>query len=205
MSESTIKQVLLTRLRNKDSSRAQFRAAANKIALVLAEESANFIKTKKVTVETPLETAEGIEYEGKVVLVAILRSGMSMLPVFRDTYPDAAVGFLGIKRNEETAEPEMYYNNIPTIGPDDQVLILDPTIATGGTACAALNLLADLNVKQEQMMFISVISSTQGLEKVRTTFPNVQVTTVGEDTKLNHNKFILPGVGDYGDRYFGTE
>ena len=192
-------------MRDKTSTRAQFRAAANRLEAILAGEAANFLKVKKVTIETPLETAEGYEYDRRLVLITILRAGMCMLPVFRDTYPDAQVGFLGIKRNEETAEAELYMKNIPQIGPDDQVMILDPTIATGGTAISALNVLSEMNVKQEQILFVSMLGSKEGLEKVRSTFPNVQVSVVAEDPKLNHNKFILPGFGDAGDRYFGTE
>ncbi|OGB97122.1 hypothetical protein A3F06_04340 [candidate division TM6 bacterium RIFCSPHIGHO2_12_FULL_36_22] len=203
--DNTLKKILLTRLRRKSTTRAEFRAVAKGLSTILADESANFLKTKTVTVETPLESAEGIVFDRKLVLVAILRSAMAMLPVFCETYPDAAVGFLGIKRNEETAEAELYYKNIPAIGPDDQVIILDPMIATGGTLISALNILTGMNVKQEQIFFVGIIGSKPGLEKVRSKFPNVQMSVVGEDSKLNHNKFILPGLGDFGDRYFGTE
>jgi uracil phosphoribosyltransferase len=135
-----------------------------------------------------------------VVLVPILRAGMALLPAFLALFPEAPIGFFGIKRDEKTALPHLYYEKLPSIAETDTVFLLDPMIATGGTACLALKLLKQKGAKE--IFLFAVIGATIGMKKVEHEHPEVKMLVAAEDPELNAQKMIVPGLGDFGDRYF---
>ena len=200
-----MKELLFTILRNKDTSRADFRAAAQRLSGLLAAEAASHLEKKAFSVKTPLGSAEGVALKNDTVLVPILRSGLVLLPAFEDTFPDASVGFVGLVRDEKTAQAKEYYRKLPSIPKGADVIVLDPMIATGGSGIAALQMLSDAGVTQQQILFVAVISAPEGLQAIHKKFPNIHLLIAQEDTGLNKEKFIVPGLGDFGDRYFGTE
>lgn len=140
-----------------------------------------------------------------VTLIPILRSGLALLTAFLKAFPDATVGFVGMKRDEQTAMPMLYYKNIPVIQPNSQVIILDPMLATGGSATAVLKIITEMGVAQEQIIFVSIISAPEGIDKIKREFPEIKVIIGVQDQGLTKDKFIIPGLGDFGDRFFGTE
>lgn len=200
-----MKDVLLTILRNRDTPLTDFRNAADRLGEILAIEAAAYLPKEKISVETPLEIAEGSAFSHPFVLVAILRSGLAMLKPFTRIYPAAKIGILGIKRDEQTKKPCVYYKGLPPIDPSSYVFILDPMIATGGTAAEAIRLVKNQGLKEEQIIFISYLASRYGLEKIKKEAKSVRFLIVHQDEKLDTNQYILPGLGDFGDRYFGTE
>lgn len=200
-----MKELLFTVLRNKDTNRGDFRAAAQRLARLLAAEAAGHLAKQKVGVMTPVGKTEGVALKNDTVLVPILRSGLVLLPAFEEVFPQAGVGFVGLVRDEVTAEPSEYYRKLPKIPKGADVIVLDPMIATGGSGVAALQMLLEAGVKQEQILFVAVISAPEGVQAVRDTFPNIHLLIAQEDAGLTKDKFIEPGLGDFGDRYFGTE
>jgi len=172
---------------------------------MLAAQAAGHLEKQDVSVQTPLAKAHGKQLVHETVLVPILRSGLALLPAFISTFPKAGVGFVGLVRDEQTAEAQLYYKKLPAIPADADVIVLDPMLATGGSLCAALKILEDAGVKQEQILFVGVVSAPEGVQRVQQEFPRVTLLIAQEDEALDANKFILPGLGDFGDRYFGTE
>lgn len=199
-----MKQILLSILRDKNTSRAQFRDATAKLAALLAEEASQYLTKEKFVVETPLGPAQGTRFQNSIVLVPILRAGLALLYPFMHFFPDARVGFVGMRRDEVTAEPHQYYQNIPTILPEDQIIVLEPMIATGGSGTACLERLCRAGAKQEQILFVGIVAAPEGLNVIHYDFPRVRCFVASIDEGLNSRKFILPGLGDFGDRYFGT-
>lgn len=199
-----MKEILMTILRDKTTSRAAYREAAEKLAVLLALEAAAWLPRKKVSIQTPLAESEGVRFSHNVVLVPILRSGLALLYPFLKDFPEARVGFIGMRRDEVTAEPHNYYVNLPPLSREDRVLVLEPMIATGGSGIAALALLMDAGIAPEHILYVGVIAATEGLEKIRTHYPRVEIIVAQTDSALNSAKFIVPGLGDFGDRYFGT-
>ena len=182
-----------------------FRGSAENLAHILAQKTFSFVPRKKVAVETPLSTAEGEELMNQLVIIPILRSGLAILPPFLKYYPQAAVGFLGLKRDEKTAVAYEYYRNLPDIQKNATVLFIDPMLATGGSAVKAIDIVKSMGVAEEQMVFASIIAAPEGIAYVEQNFPGVQKVILQVDEHLNSKKFIVPGIGDFGDRYFGTE
>lgn len=199
-----MKESLLTILRDKNTSQKDFRIAAEKLASILAAEEASLIKQKKIPVQTSLSQTIGNEISQKVCLVAILRSGITLLPPFVHFFDEASIGILGIRRDEKTFEPNLYYQNLPSLDKDTLIIILDPMIATGGTLSLAIKLLLEKGAKQSNIIAHSIIAAPQGIKKVQDTYKEVCINTVAIDETLNAKKYIVPGLGDYGDRYFGT-
>ncbi len=200
-----MKDLLFTILRNKDTSRGDFRGAAQRLARMLAAQAAGHLEKQKVGVETPLAKTEGVALKHDTILVPFLRSGLVLLPAFEDVFPQAGVGFVGLVRDEKTALPREYYRKLPTIPKGADVLLLDPMIATGGSGLAALQMLTEAGVTQKQILFVAVISAPEGLQAIQKQFPNIHLLIAQEDAGLTKEKFIEPGLGDFGDRYFGTE
>ncbi len=192
-------------LRAKETTRSLFRDAAHRLADLLAAEVAKQLPTKMVTVQTPFEKAKGIAYAGPQLIVPVLRSGIAMLPSFLSYFPDAYVGVVGLKRDEKTAIAHQYYCNIPPISDDMSIMIIDPMLATGGTSISTIQLLRDQGARDKQIYFVCMISAPEGIKAVTQAAPEVTIITAITDEKLNDKKFILPGLGDFGDRYFGTE
>ena len=199
-----MKTSLITTLRNQNSSTAQFREAAELVAELLAWETAQTLDYSAQPVQTPLATTEGSYLEHSVVLIPILRAGLSMLNPFLKVFKEAAVGFIGLKRDESTAMASLYYQSLPVIGPSDYVILLDPMLATGGSCAMAIDLLLEQQVQPKQIRYVSALASSPGLRAVRKRYPDLQFVIAQEDPELNAKKYIVPGLGDWGDRYFKT-
>jgi len=200
-----IKKLFLTTLRDKNISRRDFRDASEAISHIIAQESLSHIETETIEVETPIAKTTGIKLKPSITLIPILRSGMAMVQAFLHYYKDATIGVIGLKRDEETAKAHLYYQNIPPIAPGSKVIILDPMISTGGTGIEALKILKKLGIKDKDIIFASIICSPEGIGAMLAEFPRLKILQAGIDEKLNHDKFIVPGLGDFGDRYYGTE
>lgn len=177
--------VPFTILRNRKSSTKDFRKATHEVAKVLAKEVANYVPKKRI------------------VLIPILRAGLALLPTFLEKFPSASVGFIGLKRNEKTLKPKAYYQNIPKISKSDTVIVLDPMLATGGSAVAGISTLIKAGAREENIIFVGVISAPEGIIKLQKNFPLVQILCAEYDKKLDKKGYIVPGLGDFGDRYFG--
>ena len=199
------KKILMTVLRDKKTEIDQFRIVAHELALILAQEALAHVSTKRKKVTTPLEsTYEGAELAHLVVLVPILRSGLALLPAFLQYFARARVGVVGLKRDEKTAVAHWYYKNMPPIGKDDIVIILDPMLATAGSLLETLGYLTSLEIEQERIVYVGVISAQIGVDAVKKQYPDITMVIADNDSELNAAKYIVPGLGDFGDRYFGT-
>lgn len=197
------KALYLSQLRDKDTQTAAFRKAAHQLIHLLAYEALSHLDTKSYTIETPFDRIEGAQLSYPITLVPILRSGLSMLPVFLSYFPNASVGVLGLQRDKKTAETLQYYCNMPPLTPEHRVIILDPMIATGNTACTAFDIILK-HVPIEHTLFVGIISAAQGINTIKKAHPKAQLIVAGQDADLNDKNFIVPGLGDFGDRYFGT-
>lgn len=199
------KDIFLSILRNKTTNCQVFREAATQLTHLLAHEVLQHLPTQNIPLETPLAATQGITITTDVILMPILRSGITMLPTFISYVPQARIAVIGARRDEETAEAHLYYQNIPPHTKNTRVIILDPMIATGGTGLIALSLLKTLGIPESNIIFCSIICAPEGINKLKTQFPPVIHVTAAIDDHLNARKFIVPGIGDFGDRYFGTE
>lgn len=200
-----MKDTLITILRDEASSAGDYRRTTKKLGSLLAGEVANFIPKTSYIVNTPLGPARGAAFAFRIILVPILRAGISLLYPFLDYFDEAKIGFIGIKRDEITSIPHSYYQNLPAIHEKDEVIVLDPMIATGGSACLALKLLKEQGIKEEKISLVAIIAAPEGLHRLKTNFPEVRVHVAQVDDKLNSQNYIVPGLGDFGDRYCGTE
>ncbi len=192
----------LTILRDKTTARTDFRAAIKRIAIILAYNALKELPLRSLEVETPIRETTGYDIDQEIFVVPILRAGLSLTDALLQFIPDAKVGHLGMYRDEETHEPVDYYSNIPDGVEDALVLVVDPMLATGGSADDALTFLKKQGA--QHLRFISLISAPEGLQRLQQKHPDVQVITSAIDEKLNDDAFIVPGLGDAGDRYFGT-
>jgi uracil phosphoribosyltransferase len=192
----------ITYLRDKETKEYQFRLALRRISYSLAIEVSKIFEVKEVEVESPLEKTVGHKILKQVVLVPVLRAGLSMVNSFIEMMPGAKVGHIGLQRDEETLQPIDYYYKTPKNLDLSTVIILDPMLATGGSASAAVSFLKKRGA--EECILSTLISSPQGVQKMESDHPNVPVYTAALDRTLNEKGFILPGLGDAGDRTFGT-
>jgi uracil phosphoribosyltransferase len=197
-----MKESLLTILRDEKTTVEQFRQAAHRLADLLAAEATTLVEEKPKTIKTPLAKTEGAFIHQRIILVPILRAGMVLVPSFLKYFPDSPLGFFGIRRDEATAAPQLYYENVPPLKPTDLVFVLDPMIATGGTAVLALQHLKDKGASR--LILVGVLASKEGLDKIKKQHPDVTILVAATDPELNNRKFIVPGIGDFGDRYFGS-
>lgn len=167
----------------------------------------NFLPVSPVTVTTPVDGAvhEGVAFSGKILGVSVVRAGEAMEPALRSCCRAARVGKILIQRDEATAAPALYFAKLPDDVASRHVLLLDPMLATGGSARLATAALVDAGVAEDKIIFVSVLASRAGLRAYCGAYPRVCVVTAEVDAALNGNKFIVPGVGDFGDRYFGTD
>jgi uracil phosphoribosyltransferase len=189
-------------LRARTTPYPQFRAAMEELSMVLLAEAARTWGTVNIEVETPLKKSPAQILDRAVVLVPILRAGLGMVEGMLRLLPDAAVGHVGIYRDEETLRPVTYFSRLPPNLAGVQVLLVDPMLATGSSAVAAVSLL-----KQEgadRIQFVCVVSCPAGIRQLQTTHPDVEIITAAIDPELNDFGYIVPGLGDAGDRYFGT-
>lgn len=192
----------LTQLRNQATSPSEFRQAVRRLATLLAYEATQDLACEETSVATPITHTVGKKLSQRVGLIPILRAGLGMVDPVLDLIPSAEVWHLGLYRDEATAQPVEYYSKLPPGRPVDVALIVDPMLATGGSACAALSTLSEWGVPQ--LKVLSIIASEEGIKQVEAEFPNAQVYVCCIDPELNENKFIVPGLGDAGDRIFNT-
>jgi uracil phosphoribosyltransferase len=201
--QTPIIQDALTHLRNKTTDTKAFRLYADRIAheLLCSAFAATDLSQKHI--DTPLTQTTGKELGSDFTFITILRAGLSMMPAMLSLVPGISVGFIGVKRDETTAIANEYYVHFPKITPSSTILLADPMLATGGSMLAALEKVQSLHPKEVRI--ISVICAPEGIEAVHKEFPNVHIITATVDDYLNDKKYIVPGLGDYGDRYFGTK
>ncbi|MFT4553957.1 MAG: uracil phosphoribosyltransferase [Chlamydiales bacterium] len=195
----------LSVLRNKNTSLKEYREATKQITLLLAQEVGKLLETESYEIETPMGPCPATRYKSNPIIVPILRAGLSMLSSFEIFFPQSPVGFVGIERNEETALPNLYYCNLPYIRDGQEVVIIDPMLATGGSLKHTIELLKERDCKEEQILFAGIICSTEGRKNIESEFSKVRMAIATEDSQLNSQKYIVPGLGDFGDRYYGTE
>jgi uracil phosphoribosyltransferase len=201
----TLLQYWMTILRDEKTVRPVFRTAAYQVSRIIAHQIAQKISVQQMSIATPIAATTGITFASSPLLVPILRSGLAMLPAFLDIFPDAPVGIVGLKRDEKTAIAHWYYENVPHFDPKNQIVILDPMIATGGTGIETLTFLVQRGAQQKNIMYASIVSAPEGIELLRKEFPEINIICAVQDKGLTKDKFIIPGLGDFGDRFFGTE
>lgn len=192
----------ITYLRHFETREYQFRLAVRRIAYILASEISKQFVLDEIEVESPLEVTKGYKLSKQIVLVPVLRAGLSLVNSFIEMIPQAKVGHIGLQRDEETLQPVDYYYKAPKHLDISSVIILDPMLATGGSASAAVQFLKDKGARELYMA--SLIASPEGVERMEAEHPDVMIYTATLDRELNENGYILPGLGDAGDRTFGT-
>jgi uracil phosphoribosyltransferase len=193
----------LSYLRSRDTSIKEFKELAEEIAMLMAFEATRHLQTEAVSVETPLERTPARRISGKkLVLVPILRAGLGMVEGIRALIPGARVGHIGLYRDEASLQPVEYYFKIPPHAEERSFLILDPMLATGGSASAALTYLKERGATD--LVFLCLVAAPEGVRRLLEDHPDVQVFTAALDRQLNEQGYIVPGLGDAGDRLFGT-
>ncbi len=193
---------LLTSLRDRTTPPAVFRTLAKRLALALTLEAIRDLPTTEVPVDTPLERTKG-RVLGDLVAVPILRAGLGMLEAFTELFPEVAVGYIGLERDEASLQPQSYYRKLPPVDAR-HVVVLDPMLATGGSGSAACTAIKEAGVPAT-IRFVCVVSAPEGIAKLQADHPDIPIFTGALDRELNEHGYILPGLGDFGDRLFGTE
>ena len=193
---------LLTSLRDRTTPPPVFRTLSKRLALALALEAIRDIPTESVDVQTPLERAKG-RVLGDLVAVPILRAGLGMLEAVTELFPEVAVGYIGLERDEASLKPQSYYRKLPPVN-DRHVIVLDPMLATGGSGSAACAAVKEVGAPAS-IRFVCVVAAPEGVAKLQGDHPDVPIFTAALDRELNDHGYILPGLGDFGDRLFGTE
>jgi uracil phosphoribosyltransferase len=192
----------LVELRDARTAPPAFRRSANRISVLLAAEALRDVASVPIVVETPLGPANGRRVTGDVVVVPVLRAGLGMLDAVLELLPAARVGHIGLQRDEATAIASKYYTKLPANLRDSYVLMIDPMLATGGSAVAAIDLIKAAGARIIRM--ICIVAAPEGVRLVEERHPDVAVYTPVVDRELNPHKFIVPGLGDFGDRLYGT-
>ena len=193
----------VTLMRDINTKPKQFRELVNEITQFLAIESLKDLRTVEVPVTTPVAKTTGVKIEDSIVLVPILRAGMGMLDAMLHVLPYAKVGVLGMQRNEQTAEPVPYYAKVPAAKGDELAIVIDPMLATGGSACDAFAQLKKLGYRR--IVFLNLIAAPEGIARIQQDHPDVNIYVAALDDHLNEHGYIVPGLGDAGDRLFGTK
>ena len=196
-----LKDHYLTIIRDKETNFENFREYSSKLSYLLFIEGTKDISTKSKTIETPLTKTEGVAIENENVAIAVLRAGLGLVDGVKDLLPDTSFGYIGVQRNEETASPEYYYVNLPNLE-NKNVFILEPMLATGGSLSFAIDKVKEH--KPKSIIALTVISSPEGIARLEKEHSDITLVTAKIDEKLNENWYIVPGLGDMGDRLFGT-
>jgi uracil phosphoribosyltransferase len=197
-----VAQDALLSLRDRTTRPSHFRRLTRRLSLILAHEATRQLPTTPLTVETPLETARGHALRADIVVVPVLRAGLGMVDAVLELLPHARVGHIGLQRDEHTAIASRYYSKLPPDLSGGTVLIVDPMLATGGSAVAAITTLQSAGARDIRLLCI--VAAPEGIAAVEAAHPAVHVYTPVVDRELNAQKFILPGLGDFGDRLYGT-
>lgn len=199
-----MKDFYLSLLRDQTTPSELFRSTSQQLAALLLGEASKEIPLEQTRVQTFFGIAPGKKPSCRVVLVPILRAGLSLIPPALALFPNAPIGMFGIRRDEKTAEPHLYYQNLPPLNAHDWIFLLDPMLATGGSARLAVEKLLKAGALEERITLISLIASKMGSGALRSYAPAVKQILGAVDPELNADKFIVPGLGDFGDRFFGT-
>jgi uracil phosphoribosyltransferase len=193
---------IITHLRDKTTKPATFRTLAYQISLLLAIEATSELETEPKEIETPLERMTGkVLAHASLVVVPILRAGLGMVQPFTDIFPDVSIGYVGLERDHETARARSYYCKLPPLA-GRHVFVVDPMLATGGSAVQALTVVKENGAVNPTL--VSIVSSPEGVAEVERNHPGTTIHTAAFDRALNARKYILPGLGDFGDRLYGT-
>lgn len=195
-------QDILSELRDAKTTPERFRQLAGRVSVLLAAEALREIPAVAETVATPLGPAPGRRVRMDVVLVPVLRAGLGMLPGMLELVPGARVGHIGLQRDERTAVASQYYAKLPQPLEDSYVLMIDPMLATGGSAVAALDMLTRAGARNIRL--VCIVAAPEGIAAVEKAYPSIPIYTPAIDERLNDQKFIVPGLGDFGDRLYGT-
>ena len=192
---------LLTRLRDETTGPAQYRALTRRLGLLLVAEATRDLATSPRDVVTPLEPFEGTQLAEGLVAIPVLRAGLGLLEAVTELYPDAVVGYLGMERDEITHEPRDYYAKLPPME-GRRALVVDPMLATGGSGSAAVTYVKEAGATD--IVFVCVVAAPEGLAKMQADHPDVPIVAGALDRQLNEQAYIVPGLGDFGDRLYGT-
>lgn len=192
---------LLTVLRSQDTDPPRFRQTAERLGYLLVAEATSDLPTMDIDITTPLEATTGTRLRGPLVAVAVLRAGLGLLHSVLTLIPDAAIGFAGVQRNEETAKPMEYYTKFPDLD-SARVLILEPMLATGGSLSWAIDKVKENGAKD--ITAVCVVAAPEGVKLMEEHHPDVRTVAASLDRELDPNFYIAPGLGDMGDRLFGT-
>jgi len=192
----------LTRLRDERTEPMEFRRVLSEVASLMIYEATRSFEVDKVSVQTPLAKTTGRSLKREVILVPVLRAGLGMLDAILQLIPNARVGFIGLKREESTLKANFYHKSLPADLSKFEVLLIDPMLATGGSAVAALDLLKEHGARR--MRLVSLVAGPVGVRTVRKSYPTLPIFTASVDARVNEKGFIVPGLGDAGDRLFGV-
>jgi len=192
---------VVTLLRDRHTPPAQFRALCHQITTLLAIEATRDLATRPQEVETPLEHFTGAALAEPLAVVPVLRAGLGMVQPLVDLFPDVTVGYIGLERDHDTALPRSYYCKLPAVE-NRRVLLVDPMLATGGSAVRALDIIAERHPRA--VALLCIVAAPEGVAAVAKKHPTVPIFTAALDRELNAKKYILPGLGDFGDRLYGT-
>jgi uracil phosphoribosyltransferase len=192
---------LLAGLRDKGTTPAEFRSYSRSLTTLLVLEATRELPTRKTQVETPLEVTQAETLGQGLAVVPVLRAGLGMLEPIVELFPDVAVGYVGLERHHDTAIAHSYYCKLPRLE-DRYTLCVDPMLATGGSASQAVSLIRASGA--ETVVMVSVVAAPEGVARFELVHPDVEIVTASLDRELNDKKYILPGLGDYGDRLYGT-
>lgn len=195
-------RVRLSRMRDSTTPPAPFREHLNAVGRLMAFDVTRDLAMNDVEMRTPMESFTGQTLARPLVIVPVLRAGLGMAEGLQQMFPDVSVGHIGIRRNEETLQPERYYCKLPPETPVADVLLVDPMLATGGTAIEAVRLLLENGATR--LRFVNLVSAPEGIEAFHSAHPGIPIYTAAVDRGLNEHGYIVPGLGDAGDRYFGT-
>jgi len=198
-------RALHTIIRDKDASQDDFVFYSDRIIRQLLEVGLDLLPFDSQNVVTPVgETYEGLKRAAKVCAVSVVRAGESMETELRSMYRGMRIGKILIQRDKQTKLPKLFYSHLPDDVSKRHVLLLEPMLATGGSALAAMQVLLDAGVREENIIFINILAAPKGLDRLTAAYPNLRIVTSSIEKQLNENAYMIPGIGDFGDRYFGT-
>jgi uracil phosphoribosyltransferase len=192
---------LLIRLRDRDTGPAEYRALTRRLGILLVVEATRDMATTAAVVDTPLERFQGSKLAKGLVAIPVLRAGLGLLDAVVELYPDTVVGYLGMERDEITHLPRDYYAKLPPMA-GRRALVVDPMLATGGSGTAAVRYVKEAGA--DDIVFVCVVAAPEGLARLQADHPDVPVISSALDRELNADAYILPGLGDFGDRLYGT-
>jgi uracil phosphoribosyltransferase len=206
LKETSQLRLLHTRIRDRNCSREDFIYYADRLNRQIIEEALTLLPVQEKIVITPTGAEyRGVESAVKICGVSVLRSGEAMEKGLREVCKSARIGKILIQRDEATKQPKLIYYNLPKDIDKRYVLLMDPMCATGGSACKAIEVLIGVGVLEEHIIFVNTISAPEGIRRVHASHPKIRIVTSAVDDGLNEEAYIVPGIGDFGDRYFGTD